>query len=281
MKHNFIYTVFCSVLIAIISLSSSGGAGAVQGRDRTGSPLSGGTSCATCHNSGSFAPELSLEISDNEMAVSMYEPGKTYQMKVSITVPSGSPAGYGFQAVALKELDNTGAGSFGTPGSGMQVTELNGVSYVEQSSRSSENNFTIDWTAPETDVGEIQFYAAGNAADGGGSTANDNGVSLTDPVALNFSTVSEVDNDSATRMSLRVLGNPVGEQAVLLLEGEGNGSYQLDLLDYNGKQLQRQFISYQGMIQNFTLPTRDLNAGFYFLRLSNGLQTITKKIVKQ
>ena len=33
--------------------------------------------------------------------------------------------------------------------------------------------FTVDWTPPATDLGDVIFYAAGNAADGGGTSAND------------------------------------------------------------------------------------------------------------
>ncbi len=280
MKLNVVYTLFALFLIAAGSLSSSSGAGAVQGVDRTGSPVGSG-SCASCHNSGSFDPSISLAVLDDGMAVSEYQPGKTYQLEVKVTAASGSPSAYGFQAVALSGVDNNGTGSFGTPPQGIQLTSINGREYAEQSQRASEGTFVVDWTAPDSDVGEIRFYAGGNAADGGGGTGGDNGVFLDAPLTLGFSTVSSSAAISPIATHYKILGNPIQSQLRLLLEGGSAGDYQLDLLDYTGKLLQTQTIVFNGTQHNTEIPMSDLVPGFYLLQISNGQQRHTEKILKQ
>lgn len=280
MKLNVVYTLFSLLLIAAGSLSSSSGAGAVQGVDRTGSPVGNG-SCASCHNSGTFDPSISLSVLDDGMAVSEYQPGKTYQFEVKITAASGSPNAYGFQAVALSGADNDGAGSFGAPPQGIQLTSINGREYAEQSQRASEGTFVLDWTAPDSDVGEIRFYAGGNAADGAGGTAGDNGVFLDSPLTLGFSTVSSSANVSSIIADYRIFGNPVQNKLRLRLEGGTAGEYQLDLLDYTGKLLQTQTVMFKGAQLTTEMPMNDLAPGFYLLHISNGLQHHTEKIIKQ
>ena len=280
MKLNVVYTLFAVFLIVIGSLSNSSGAGAVQGVDRTGSPLGSG-SCASCHNSGSFDPDISLALLDEGLVVSEYQPGKTYQLEVKVTASAGTPSAYGFQAVALSGANNNGAGVFGNLSEGIQLSAINGRDYVEQSRRSTEGTFVVDWTAPVADVGEISFYASGNAADGGGGSGGDNGVVLDAPLRLGFSNVSSLENSTTLNTRYTILGNPIHDQLRVRMEDGIAGPYQLDLLDYTGKRLQTQTVVFNGTSLTAEITMSHLVPGFYLLRISNGIQYYTQKVIKQ
>lgn len=280
MKFNVVCAFLALSLIIAISLGSSSGAGAVQGVDRTGSPLGSG-SCASCHNSGSFDPSINLSVLDDGVAVGEYQPGKTYQLDVQISVPNGTPNAYGFQAVALSGAENEGAGSFGNLPQGIQITTLNERDYVEQSQRSSQNSFKVDWTAPSADVGEIRFYVGANAANGTGTSGGDNGVILDPPLTLGFSTISTTQSSNSVLAQLQVFGNPIQDQLRIQLKGGKAGAYQLELFDYNGKFLQSRALTHNGILLSTELKTSRLMSGFYVLRVSNGVQSLTKRIVKQ
>ena len=277
---KFIYSLFSCLLITILFLANSGGAGAQQGIDRTGSPVGIG-SCASCHNSGTFAPTLKVELLDGADVVTTYQPGKDYQLSILIEATDGTPSGYGFQAVALSGADNVGTGTFAEPGIGKTLTTINDRIYVEQSETSNENIFLLDWTAPQEDMGDINFYVGGNAVDGGGSTVGDVGVSLDVPLTISFSTVSSVAEFQENALDLKILGNPVVSQIELLLNTAARGNYLLEVFNRQGqvvKSKQQQLLKGQ---QHISVVADALPAGVYFLRLSNGREQISRSIVKQ
>ena len=178
---RIIYILFSVALATTLFMASSSGAGNVQQQDRTGGPLSS-QFCGLCHATGAFNPSINVQVLDGEDAVSVYQPGQTYTLRVTITADEGA-VGYGFQAVALTGADNLQAGSF-TAAMGTQVVTLNDRDYVEHSQRSAANVFEVQWQAPTTGLDDVRFYAAGVAANGNGTSANDGAARLTEPVVL-------------------------------------------------------------------------------------------------
>lgn len=277
---KFIYLLFSCLFVTVLFLANSGGAGAQQGIDRTGSPVGVG-SCASCHNNGTFAPTLKVELLDGTDIVTTYQPGKDYQLSILIEATNGTPSGYGFQAVALSGTDNVGTGTFAEPGIGKTLTTINGRTYVEQSETSNENIFLLDWTAPQEDVGDISFYVGANAGDGSGTTSGDVGVSLDVPLTLSFSTVSTVADFQKGILDLKILGNPIGSQIELLLNTKAQGNYLLEVFNRQGqvvKSMQQQLLKGQ---QQISVAASSLPSGVYFLRLSNGREQVSRSIVKQ
>lgn len=280
MKLKFIYLFFSCLSITALLLSNSGGAGAQQGVDRTGSPVGSG-SCASCHNSGTFAPTLKVEVLDGSDVVTTYQPGKDYKLSIVIDATSGTPSGYGFQAVALNGMDDVEIGSFAAPGMGKRLTTINDRTYVEQSETSSENTFLLDWTAPQEDVGDIRFYVGGNASDGSGSSSGDNGIFLDNPLTLSFSTVSAVADFQGVAFGMKILGNPVSSQIDLLLSDVEQGTYLLEVFNMQGrvvKSQQRQLLDGE---QRISLAANELQKGLHIVRLSNGKTQISQSIIKQ
>jgi hypothetical protein len=278
MKFRVVYTFFSALLALILLLNFSGGPARTQGQDRTGGPFSEAP-CQTCHSAGAFSPELVIEILDGDDPITDYEPGATYTFKATINT-TGSPAEFGFQAVALSGEDDVNAGTFGTPDDDMSVVDLNGRSYVEHKSPRTENVFEIDWTAPGAGTGEVRIYAACVAANNGNSTAGDGSVFLVNPLTLNEGLVSVGEIDQQM-VSLEVFPNPVQEQLNLRINLEQSSNLQLQIFDMSGKLIQSNQLSLLNGENSTSVDVSNLPQGIYSIFLSNGKDGITERILKQ
>ncbi len=109
---------------------------------------------------------------------SSYTPGVAQTFTLTIT--DSAARVYGFQISALSQGSNQQAGSF-TRGAGQFVICANNltkpttgcpasapVEYLEHAGASPTGIFTITWT-PDSNVGPVVFYFAGNAANGSGT----------------------------------------------------------------------------------------------------------------
>ncbi len=168
-------TLLCSVPVALWAFAS--------GPDPRNTGAPGDTTCAqaTCHigtavnNNGN---RITLEFEGG----SNYRPGVRQRVTVLISEPA---ALYGFQLSARlgSNTRNGQAGTF-TPGTNQAVICEDGsirrtscpatapLEFVEHSAPSSVGTFSFDWTPPATDVGEVRFYVAANAANGNGRADN-------------------------------------------------------------------------------------------------------------
>lgn len=280
MKIRILYSLFALLALSILFFNASGGPAEVQGADRTMSPLSNNTSCATCHNSGSFSPSISVQLLDGDMATTNYEPGKTYTLSVAIT-GADAASEYGFQTVLLYGNDDLNAGSFGTPATGIQVTPLNERMYAEHSMPSTASVFTIDWTAPESGVGDIRIYAAGNAANGTGSIAGDNGTFLSNPAVITEAGTSNVQDRELTFDAFRISPNPTRSGMMINLDNSRPGRYALKIFNAIGQQIHQEYLDLVQGTQSHWVELSDQSNGIYFLQLSDGQQLLTRKILKQ
>ena len=163
-----IYLSLTLTSIAFILASYSSGPGA-SGEAATGAP--GENNCTSCHSSHAVnSGNGSITINFNN-GTNSYVPGQTYNIVVAGT---GSTANkYGFQITALKSSDNTTAGTF-TAGTGSKKSTVGNRNYLEHSSRSTTGVWSFQWTAPNTDVGNIKFYVAGNSCENPSGDSGDN-----------------------------------------------------------------------------------------------------------
>lgn len=280
MKFRIIYLSFVFLLSMVLFISFSGGPARTQGQDRTGSPLStGGAPCQTCHSAGAFEPVLTVEILDNQVPVTSYEPEKTYTFRASIET-SGSPAEFGFQSVALSGSDDANAGTFGTPDSDLSVVPLNGRDYFEHRSPRTEGLFEIEWTAPAAGTGDVRIYASCVAANNNNSTGGDGSVRLVDPLLLTEMTTSlGILNDQ--NVTLDVFPNPVADFLNLAITLEGNDRFDLRLFNNVGQLIQSESLNFNAGENRHQLDLSALPVGIYMVQLSNGKDGITERILKQ
>jgi uncharacterized protein (TIGR03437 family) len=153
----------------------------------TGAPGDGTCANTGCHvgtpvNGGGGGVALSFSSGNT------YTPGQTIRVTVTITQANPVPRAYGFQLSARLASD-TRAGQAGDfrVGAGLVVICDNGntkpatspcpanfpVQFVSHSTPSTAGTWSFDWVAPATNVGDVIFYVAGNAANGDGNNTGD------------------------------------------------------------------------------------------------------------
>jgi hypothetical protein len=142
----------------------------------TGSP--GEPTCAnpTCHdtyavNSGTGSTTITSNIPSTG-----YVPGTTYSVTVTVSQTGVTLFGFGFEAL---NSSNTNAGTIAvTSSSTMQLQNAsNGrVNIVHRQGGGAGSGikaFTFNWTAPSANIGNVTFYAAGNASNSSNTDSGD------------------------------------------------------------------------------------------------------------
>ncbi|HMQ49784.1 MAG TPA: T9SS type A sorting domain-containing protein [Saprospiraceae bacterium] len=275
MKLKIVYTFLTVLGLALFFWNNSGGPAEVQMLDRTGSPVSPGP-CAFCHNAGAFSPTMTLEVLEEGLPITAYEPGKTYKMAININA-TGNPVGYGFQAVALTDA-NANAGNFSNPPAGIQVTPLNNRQYAEHSMRSSSPSFQIDWTAPPAGTGNVNFYAAVSAVNGNNANSGDGSVFLNNPVVLEEITVGTKEEILET---FAIYPNPAKELVFLDLNAKKGGLYQVRVSNMQGQLVMETSFNLNNGFQQEQLNIGHLASGHYSLTISNESGVAQQILVKQ
>jgi len=150
---------------------------------RTGAAVDGGTNCTACHRT--FAPADSDPRGKIMIAAGAYVPGVTQTIQVTISHPDQKR--WGFQLTArMAGNPAKQAGTF-APNTSIRVRcdsgpdapcidgDLQFASHRSAVVTATGAGYTynVDWTPPADAVGDILFYAAGNAADNSGSPAGD------------------------------------------------------------------------------------------------------------
>ena len=90
----------------ISSNQRSSGLGSSLSMDRTGSPISNGSTCTECHSQkGNFTNTLTsvLVKNTNNETVDSYLPGESLTIEVTVSA-DGSPAGYGSQLITISPI---------------------------------------------------------------------------------------------------------------------------------------------------------------------------------
>lgn len=174
--------VFCSltfVLVFVGSRQKAAASASGPSPSYTNAPNEG--NCTVCHagppaNSGTGSVSIAG-------VPATYLPGETASITVTTSEETGSA--YGFQLTAV-DSGGSPAGTFTVPTAPPVQTQvvagfIAGVTrmYVEhtiigvQPTQFGSKSWTFTWTAPTPAKGKIDFYAAGNGADGDATNSGD------------------------------------------------------------------------------------------------------------
>lgn len=135
--------------------------------------------CTDCHGGHVVNPDALGSVTIDGVPTS-YMPGQTYPLTVTVT-RTGQQR-WGFELTSLKASDNTMAGTLTLVNTITRIVTLNSRNYIEQTtvnggdgtfSGQANGSWDFNWTAPAAGAGSVTFYAAGNAADGSGTTTGD------------------------------------------------------------------------------------------------------------
>lgn len=168
MKHYYklLSIIIGLPVILLLYANSSGSPGG-----RSGSPGDNNQTCTACHSG--TAINQSGWISST-IPASGYTPGETYEITVN-GVHSGV-ALFGFELTAENSTgQKVGSFALSDPGRTKLTNQNKAVTHTGGGTNPSGNNisWSVNWTAPATDVGQVGFYAALNAANGNGGTSGD------------------------------------------------------------------------------------------------------------
>jgi uncharacterized protein (TIGR03437 family) len=151
----------------------------------TGAP--GDETCASCHsgtlNSGAGSVKIRAAAGTN------YTPGVKQRIQVEVADAAQRRWGFQFSARLASDLKNAQAGTLtpvdkntqvicdnGDPAPCKSATVVQFILHTEAGTRNGTTGsavFEFDWTPPETDLGKVTFYAAGNAANGNNQNSGD------------------------------------------------------------------------------------------------------------
>ncbi|MBZ2185197.1 MAG: hypothetical protein K7J46_10835 [Bryobacter sp.] len=177
MFNRFFWSAVLSAL-PLLLFARSGGAPI----RRTGAAIDGGQDCSACHRTSAANSDSRGFVRINAVN---YTPGQRQTIRVQVFHPEASR--WGFQLTArLASNENNKAGTL-TPNSLVQVNcDPSGnapcgndrefathLAPATTQGASGLATFSVEWTAPAEGSGDVVLYAAGNAADNGGSNAGD------------------------------------------------------------------------------------------------------------
>lgn len=274
-KILLIFTIFMMAagLMAFEILSSNGKAG------YTNSPGEG--NCTACHSGTVNSGSGSVTITSSPTLADGYTRGATYTMTVKVTnndAPNNTLFGFGFEA-----LFSTGANGGTLNITNSSLTQLK-TTTVESNTRNNvvhtgsgntgpnSQNFSFEWIAPATGENPVTFYAVGNAANNNGNNSGD--YIYTNSLQVNANTTGIEENKIET--NLAVYPNPSNGMFILEIgNSQYNDNYEIIVLNVNGETI------YQSSIQNqkTSIDLSSQSKGNYFVKVTDGITTLTKKIL--
>lgn len=274
-------TTITSALFGILLLSS----GALSDNGKagvTGSP--GELNCTDCHND--FALNSgggSIGLSSTNMAPWEYVPGTVYHMTATVS-RTGSPLfGVGLEALTST---NTNAGTLTATNTSVAiksktvsgVSRKNIVHTLDGGNTANSKAFNFDWTAPNTNIGNVTFYYAGVASNADGDEAVGDYVYTGSQVVTPALSTSILE--LAPGVEINVYPNPVTDMVKVDYALRDAERVAITLYDLNGRVVE-QLISATRQPGRHTEMIGGLDrfaTGSYLLRAQLGDRTLERRV---
>lgn len=264
-----------------VHLQSSGGQSGL-----TGAPGEGvNNNCTQCHSgsvlNGDSQNEFTV-LDGSFTPVTSYIPGASYTVTLQL---ASNPAKKGFSSTVLDDGTNSMAGSLTGSGVGGTQDFPNGgvtrdyVSHTSGSNTSANIIWSWNWIAPATNVGNVTFYVASNAANNNGATTGDQ-IFLSQHTLNGTVGISELNgNDFLFNAGYSDVGNKVTLNFTSLI-----ADYMFfNLVDLNGKSVFTSDMT-KSVIgknkNNVSLPA-EIENGMYVVHFFVGNRAMSAKIMIQ
>jgi hypothetical protein len=247
--------------------------------------------CTACHTT--FQPNLpgaTLEILDVPVR---YIPDQVYTISVRLTSTFALPRRWGFEMTALTAATGDSAGSFlPAPGTTQVVSgsgSYAGRKYIEHTSAGTFPNtngpqtWTFEWKAPGSNVGQVLFFAAGNAANN--NNANSGVHIYTTSDTSEYETALAAPGTRVASLELSAGPNPARGRMSVLYALPRAGAVSVAVHDLQGRRVRTLFagareagryaITWDGTLED----GRRAGDGVYFVRLfSPASGAVTRKV---
>ncbi len=282
------FTLSLSIISALVIIydanynnAHTNGSGAPSGR--TGSPGDN----ATC-NTGSCHPATQptdhVATITSNVPVGGYVPGTTYSITATATKTGVSE--FGFE-ISPQNSSGTKLGAFVTPlPAGTQFANPNtGLAnkYVTHTSSgtagSGTKTWTLQWTAPAQGTGTVTFYGAFNFTNSNNSSSGD--VIKTTTLAIAENTTVSINEADASNEGFTVFPNPAAEVITVSFYLYEQATVTTEIFDINGRMIKKINTEnvYPGRHELVLNAHADMEAGLYFIRLNDGKNVYSKKVV--
>jgi hypothetical protein len=262
-RSSLISLAFAAISLFFLFSSNSNGRATQSNTGNTGAPGETAT-CSSCHSGGAYGTvtvTIQMFLDGTNTAVTSYNPGQTYDMRVTVTPSTGSPLGYGFQMTCLTSPSNTPLGGYSALASNVKQKLVTtgtymGRTYVEHNGVGTNNQFNLSWTAPTAGTGTVKFYAAGNCVNLSNSTSGDkvgnSSITITENVPVQI-TAAVVDPSCAGTNTGSINLTLVGGVTPFTYEwNDGNtnqdrtnlsaGEYTVVITDGNGDTYEESYV---------------------------------------
>lgn len=231
---------------------------------KTGSPGDNGATCTQCHTGTATPVEGWISTDIPELG---YVVGETYTI-TAMAEQSGINK-FGFELTAEDAAGNK-VGNLSIVDANTQLA--NGGNAVTHNfggtSGSGSKTWTVQWTAPATDVGFVTFYAAFNAANSNSGTSGD--VIYTSTLSVDESTVGFGDELDIADFSF----GPNPSFGYIQLSHSYDVA-QIQIFDMSGKTV-KNIPSYYS---DSNIDLNELNAGVYFIQLQHENAIKSQKLI--
>lgn len=248
----------------------------------TGAP--GETSCTGCHGGTDNTGPATLTFNIGG-GITQYTPGQVYSCTVGIS-QSGVDK-MGFSCLALRDFNNTTIGTFTLTDPLRTRAYLDGIrNYVSHKPCAADastvgvNQWSFDWQAPATNVGNITLYLGALASNHNHATTGDS--PYTRSVTLTPATASGVNEIINEITNATVFPNPSSDNFVISFNNLSSNKIEMTLYNLQGKKVKTLRIgSYsKGIVkQEFSVKDLDIESGIYFIKISVANKQLIQKLI--
>lgn len=233
------------------------------------------TACNSCHTGNTLnASGGSLTIDVPGMTNWQYQLGKTYTVNVTVARTSATLFGLGFEAL---NSSNANAGTL-TAGTGTKTAQASNsrtnITHTGSGNAvSGTHTFSFTWKAPATNIGNVTFYCAGNAA-------NKNGTQSGDFIYTKSQVLTPAPPDGITNevfaKHISIYPNPAAEY-LQIANVEAGAEMTVSIMDLKGSVISKK----QNVTVNDRIELNDLNTGSYLLKIEADGKIAVKQFIKQ
>ncbi len=207
-----------------------------------------------------------------------YVPNTTYTITATANYPS--LVKFGFE-ISAQTVSGTMVGTM-TAGTGSQVKSQAGDVWITHTTAGTtgstgSHTWTFTWTAPAAGTGSFTFYGAFNCANDDLLSTGDHIVDATLPVNESTLGVAEISN----KPQISLYPNPIKDVITLDYTLAQTSSVSVKMIDLQGREV-AELLSENGKNAGTYKSTFDMSkyeAGVYFVTLSDGNNTVTKKVM--
>lgn len=278
----------CSYITLTSFIKTSGGH-----PSSTGAP--GEQTCAQsgCHTNASVTNDNTNVVNTliYSAADSSYVPGQTYT--ITLRAQKTGIVKFGFEITSLTTSSNSNTGTWVITDANRTQLLNNGIApntsrkYVTHKTNGTPafsaglGQWSFNWTAPSSNVGNIKFYYTSSCTDNNGANTGEQLYLSSFEIHpfVNNTAIAKFINEEEFQANL----NPSSNELVLNYELIKECEFSVNIFDGQGKMIKNVAASNKdaGQYSDRINLGQEISTGIYFVHVNINNQTLTKKIMIQ